>query len=112
MAGGKGSRGDDFIEGSPAGRESLTRAEIRVLERLVQGETNAEIALALGRKTRTVKNVVSSILSKLGARSRTEAAVMAVRSESLLTPRSTPTVAARELAATPRSARQGHAGPD
>jgi DNA-binding NarL/FixJ family response regulator len=56
---------------------------MRVLMHVVEGESNPEIASALGLQPKTVRNVVSSILSKLGARSRTQAAVIAIRSNLL-----------------------------
>ena len=46
---------------------------------LVQGLTNTEIADRLVVSLSTVKTHVSSIISKLGASTRTEAAAIAVR---------------------------------
>lgn len=57
----------------------LTPREFDVLNHLVEGLTNAEIAQRLGVKPSTVKNHVSNILSKLGAASRTEAATLALK---------------------------------
>lgn len=57
----------------------LTPSELRVLEGITAGLTNAEIALRAGLATKTVKNAVSRVLFKLGAASRTEAAVMALQ---------------------------------
>lgn len=53
---------------------TLTRRESEVLRRLVEGLTDHEIALALTLSPRTVEAHVSSILHKLGARNRAEAA--------------------------------------
>jgi DNA-binding NarL/FixJ family response regulator len=44
---------------------------------LVTGRTNAEIAASLFLSSGTVRNHVSTILGKLGARTRTEAAALA-----------------------------------
>ena len=52
---------------------SLTRQERQVLLGLAEGKTNKEIAAELFLSDKTVKNYVSSILSKLNLRSRAEA---------------------------------------
>ncbi|HEX8969240.1 MAG TPA: LuxR C-terminal-related transcriptional regulator [Chloroflexota bacterium] len=57
----------------------LTRREQQVLELLVDGLTNREIALRLIVEPDTVKDHVQSIIKKLGATDRTHAAVIAVR---------------------------------
>lgn len=56
----------------------LTPTELRVLEALVRGDENREIAEALHVSRETVKTHVSSILAKFGARNRTHAAVLAL----------------------------------
>jgi NarL family two-component system response regulator LiaR len=58
---------------------SLTPREREVVGLLVQGLTNTEIAGRLVVSLSTVKTHVSSILTKLGASTRTEAAAIAVR---------------------------------
>ena len=57
----------------------LTDQERRVLELIAQGLTNRQIGERLHRAEKTVKNYVSNLLSKLGMRGRTEAAVYATR---------------------------------
>src|SRR6266542_4801297 len=57
----------------------LTRREQQVLELLVDGLTNREIAMRLVVEPDTIKDHVQSIIKKLGATDRTHAAVIAVR---------------------------------
>lgn len=57
----------------------LTRREREVLALLAEGQSNKEIALALGIVVKTVKVHVSNILKKLGVADRTQAAVTAIR---------------------------------
>ena len=57
----------------------LTPRELRVLEGITEGLTNAEIARRTGLAGKTVKNVVSRVLFKLGAAAHTEAAVVALQ---------------------------------
>jgi two-component system, NarL family, response regulator LiaR len=60
-------------------QDALTRREQEVLKLMVEGVSNAEIAGRLYISRSTVKYYVSSILSKLGASTRTEAVSMAIR---------------------------------
>jgi DNA-binding CsgD family transcriptional regulator len=46
------------------GSAALTRAETRVLERVLKGRTNKEVALEFGCSVRTVEFHVSNILKK------------------------------------------------
>jgi DNA-binding NarL/FixJ family response regulator len=57
--------------------DPLTGRELDVLRQLSRGASNREIARALFLTEGTVKNHVSSILAKLGARDRTQAALRA-----------------------------------
>jgi DNA-binding NarL/FixJ family response regulator len=67
----------DFERLEPPDR--LTEREIEVLRLMTGGYSNREIARALKVAEGTVKNHVSSILSKLGVRDRTRAVLQAVR---------------------------------
>lgn len=57
----------------PAGGPALTAREYEVLRRAAMGETNPEIAAALGLSRNTVKAYLQTVLQKLGARNRVEA---------------------------------------
>ncbi len=58
--------------------EELTDRETEVLRLMAGGYSNREIATALDTAEGTVKNQVSSILSKLGVRDRTRAVLKAL----------------------------------
>ena len=60
-------------------RETLSRREMDVLKKIVQGATNREIADALDITENTVKKHLQSILAKLHLQNRIQAAVYAVR---------------------------------
>jgi len=64
---------------APEHPASLTERETDILRLLAGGKTNKEIALELQIGETTVKTHISSILSKLGVPSRTQAALHAVR---------------------------------
>lgn len=63
----------------PETPESLTEREIEVLRLLAQGLSNKEIARTLQIVEDTAKVHVHNILAKLGARSRTQAVLCAMR---------------------------------
>ncbi len=60
-------------------RDELTPREIEVLEQVVQGASNKEIAVALSISENTVKIHLRNILEKLHLQNRIQAAVYAVR---------------------------------
>ena len=60
-------------------RPDLSSRELEVLNLIVQGLSNKQIAYALGIAEHTVKNHVKSILSKLDVDDRTQAATAAIQ---------------------------------
>ncbi|MGA3033579.1 MAG: response regulator transcription factor [Terracidiphilus sp.] len=61
------------------GTEDLTPRESEVLEQIVSGKSNKEIATELGISEATVKTHINTLLSKLGVTDRTQAATAAIR---------------------------------
>jgi len=59
--------------------DKLNERELAVLKLLARGLSNGDIAQRLFLSEGTIKNYVSSILDKLGASDRTQAAVIAMR---------------------------------
>jgi DNA-binding NarL/FixJ family response regulator len=59
--------------------DALTAAEIRVLRLIAEGNANKEIAAQLSVSEETVKGQVRNILSKLGAKDRTHAAMIGLK---------------------------------
>lgn len=65
--------------GEHAAEDALTEREISVLRRVGTGQSNKQIAIALGITETTVKAHLHSILSKLNASDRTHAVTIALR---------------------------------
>lgn len=61
------------------GSEELSARELEVLQRIVAGRANKEIASDLHITEATVKSHVNSLLGKMGASDRTHAAVLALQ---------------------------------
>src|SRR6266404_3382594 len=59
--------------------DALTPAEVRVLRLIAAGDANKEIAAQLSTSEDTVKGQVRNILSKLGAKDRTHAAMIGLK---------------------------------
>jgi DNA-binding NarL/FixJ family response regulator len=59
--------------------QQLTARELNTLERIVAGRSNKEIASDLNISEATVKSHINSLLGKLGAVDRTQAAIIAVQ---------------------------------
>ncbi len=71
---------DPRLSGSgPVGRNPFTAREREVLRLAATGMPDPEIAVALGLSTGTVRNYLSGILAKTGARNRVEAVHLAQR---------------------------------
>ena len=60
-------------------RPDLSAREVQVLELIVKGLANKQIAYSLNIAEHTVKNHVKNILSKLGVQDRTQAATAAIQ---------------------------------
>jgi DNA-binding NarL/FixJ family response regulator len=61
-----------------ASQQGLNARESQILDHLAQGLSNRRIAKELGLSAKTVEMYVTGILGKLGARSRTDAVVIAL----------------------------------
>lgn len=68
-----------YVLAEHATDDALTAAEMRVLRLIAAGNANKEIAAQLAVSEETVKGQVSKILSKLGAKDRTHAAVIGLK---------------------------------
>ena len=62
-----------------AGKDKLTERELDVLQRLVGGDSNKELADKMGVTEHTVKAHLKSIIAKLKVRDRTEAVTVGLR---------------------------------
>lgn len=58
---------------------SLAEREARVLAEVAKGKTDKEVAVALGLTTKTARNYLDHIFTKLGLHTRTEAALLYAR---------------------------------
>ena len=68
----------DGVNGKPS-LARLTEREQQVLALIAQGHPTREVALELSYSERTVKNVLHDVVTKLNARSRSQAVAHAVR---------------------------------
>lgn len=57
----------------------LTKREVQVLQRLVNGESNGTIAVNLGIGKKTVEKYFTNIYLKIEVESRTQAAIYALK---------------------------------
>lgn len=57
----------------------MTAREIEVVQLLVRGQSNAEIAAQLGIQLQTVKNLLSALYAKLGVSTRLQLVLLALR---------------------------------
>lgn len=62
----------------------LSRRELNVLRQVASGLSNKQIAFRLGISDKTVRNHMSKVFTKLGAKNRTEAVMNAIRAGLLL----------------------------
>jgi len=63
----------------PIPRIYMTSREIEVVQLLVRGQSNAEIATQLGIQLQTVKNLLSALYAKLGVSTRLQLVLLALR---------------------------------
>jgi DNA-binding NarL/FixJ family response regulator len=63
----------------PIPRIYITSREIEVVQLLVRGQSNAQIAAALGIQLQTVKNMLSALYAKLGVSTRLQLVLLALR---------------------------------
>lgn len=57
----------------------MTAREIEVVQLLVRGQSNAEIAAQMGIQLQTVKNMLSTLYAKLGVSTRLQLVLLALR---------------------------------
>ncbi|HEC36131.1 MAG TPA: helix-turn-helix domain-containing protein [Anaerolineae bacterium] len=70
--------------------EPLSKRELEILQLVATGATNREVAYRLGISVNTVKVHLRNIFTKLGAESRTEATMIAVREGWVVVPEAKP----------------------
>ena len=63
----------------------MTNREIQVVQLLVRGQSNAEIASELGIQLQTVKNLLSGLYAKLGVSTRLQLVLLALRTGFIVT---------------------------
>lgn len=63
----------------PIPRMYMTSREIEVVQLLVRGHSNAEIATRMGIQLQTVKNMLSALYAKLGVSTRLQLVLLALR---------------------------------
>ncbi len=68
-----------YVDDSREAFSPLSPREMEILEHVTRGQSNKEIAYALGISHQTVKNHMTAILQKLDVEDRTQAAVYALR---------------------------------
>ena len=69
--------GEQHADGAP--QHLLTQREMQIVRMLCEGLGNKEIAQSLFLSLRTVENHLANVYARLGVRSRTEAAVLAIQ---------------------------------
>lgn len=67
------------VRPSTTGQSRLSPREVRVVELVVEGRSNDEIAVRLGISTKTVESHLTRIFERVGVTGRTELATRAVR---------------------------------
>lgn len=67
------------VSTEPIPRIYMTSREIEVVQLLVRGHSNAEIAAQLGIQLQTVKNLLSALYAKLGVSTRLQLVLLALR---------------------------------
>ena len=70
----------DPAAGRSVGRSALTRRQRQILQLYADGQSTARVAKRLGLSTETVRTHTKATLSRLGARDRTHAVAIALRS--------------------------------
>lgn len=73
------AKGNYTIEVDDRSVEEISRTEWKVIQQVGYGRSNKEIAAELSLSEGTVRNALSSILSKLNLRDRTQLAIWAVQ---------------------------------
>ncbi|MCL6592197.1 MAG: LuxR C-terminal-related transcriptional regulator [Firmicutes bacterium] len=75
------SESGDIFEYDFITEMAFNELELKIIERIVEGETNAEIAKALGLSTGRIRNIITELLNKTGSRDRTVLAVRYIKSK-------------------------------